>query len=271
MTATWQQLLGQAFRQTTPASFPQGIVGLWHLHRYVYRVLQNAGIENRSPFSLMQLYSIHKLAQGNPQHVRQLCIDTVESMPRPPGRFHATVYLPFALLLLVMAFVIVPKTATTFPASVKQQSVMRDVSARQPTMPERDNDSLELVLPSVSDYLTAASLYVEVEKQPEIEPTVTEQGPYGAAWIQQQADRSYSLQMFSASNIENLLKFCQQHQICDNSAWYQSEVNGKQLYRLLYGVYSNHQAAKVAKAQLPQQLQKISPWARQFKQIKTEL
>ncbi len=269
MTATWQQLLIQAFHQTTPASFPPNILGLWQLHRYVYRVLQNAGIENRSPFSLMQLYSIHKLAQGNPEHVRQLCVDTVESMSTPPGRFHATVYLPLALLSLVLAFVIVPKTATTFPASAEQHSVMRDVSVRQPEMPERDNDSLELVLPSASDYLTAASLYLEVEPQPA--PVVAQQGPYGAAWIQQQTDKSYSLQMFSASNLDNLRKFCQQHQICDDSAWYQSEVNGKKLYRLLYGVYANHQAAKIAKAELPPNLQKISPWARQFRQIKTEL
>ncbi|MDJ0832243.1 MAG: SPOR domain-containing protein [Gammaproteobacteria bacterium] len=272
MKATWQQLLSQAFRQTDPGDFPHNMLGLWHLHRYVYRVLQNAGIENRSPFSLLQLYSIHKLAQGNPQHVRQLCIDTVASMSKPIGRFHATVYLPFALLLVLLAFIMLPKTATTFPSSVKQHSVMQDVSPRQPTMPERDHDSLELVLPSASDYLTAASLYLEPEPEPAaVAAVISEKGPFGTAWIKQQPDRSYSLQMFSASNIDNLQKFCQQHQICDQSAWYPSEVNGKKLYRLLYGVYRNHQAAKIAKAQLPESLQNASPWARQFKQIKTEL
>ncbi len=259
---TWQQLLSQAFRQTPLANYPANILGIWWIRRYIYRVLQNAGIENRSPFTLLQLFSIHKLSQGDPQQVRELCINTVETMHKPASGFQAAIYLPFVLVLLLLAFIMLPKSATTFPSADAADSILR-----QPSIPPNDIDTLEIVLPTTTDYLTAASLYV----QQDVPGIDQEKGPFGSAWIREQEDSAYSLQIFSASNIDNLLKFCRQHQICEASSWYLSEVNGKKLYRLLYGVYHNHQAAKIAKSQLPRTLQHVSPWARKFKTIKSEL
>ena len=153
-----------------------------------------------------------------------------------------------------------PIAANTFMPQKPSLSILKVAY-----LPWQDIESDIISLPLTSDYLTAATFHkpVEEDKQP---------GSLNAsAWILEQKDSSYGLQLLSVSNKANLVKFCEKHDICEQSAFYSTQVNGKTLVRLIYGSYSNHKAAKLAKSKLSVALKSVSPWARSFKTIKNEL
>lgn len=262
MSTTWKKLLIQAFKETRIPTNLKGHSGFLNIQKYIYLSLQNAGIENRSPFTYRQLISIRQASSGIPEKVRDLCIQTVQAMQNPASGFSSTnIVGEITVILMSLSLLLIPQTATTSRAAINGSSILVIKS-----LPVEDIDKTVMHLPLSSDYLSAASLYVDISP---IQETVS--GLFGSQWIKNQKDSSYSLQLLSASNSNNLLQFCRQHNICEKSAQYETDVNGKRLTRLLYGVYPDHKAAKLAKSQLPASLKKIVPWARQFKQIKREL
>jgi len=259
---TWQKLVIQAFDETPIATDRKSRCSVFNVQRFIYQALQNAGIENRSPFSLRQLFQIHYRAKGSPQSVRQLCIQTIREMKKPATGFNSslTVAEYFGILFTVF-MLLTPQTATTYLVPVNGSSILKTLIP-----PQEDIDRIEVKLPTTTDYLALAGPV-------KITPPVMRHpsGMVDKNWILQQQDSAYSLQILSASNSKSLERFCLKHDICSHSAFYHTELNGKPLTRLLYGVYPNHMAAKQAKNQLPEALRKLSPWARQFKQIKHEL
>ena len=260
--SSWKKLLIQAFRETPIDTNRSRRCGVFNIQQFIYRALENAGIENRSPFTFWQLLNIRYQSKGVPEAVRNLCIKTLLQMDKPSMGFKSG-YTPVEIFGIVCTLIVLiaPQTATTFKAPMNGESILRIL-----VPPVDDIDRLEVHLPHSSDYLTSAGGV-------KISPVVLREasGLAGKSWILQQQDSFYSLQILSASNSDSLEQFCNKHDICTQSAYYQTELNGKPLTRLLYGVYPNHKAAKLAKQQLPPGLKQVSPWARQFKQIKKEL
>ena len=257
----WQKLLCQAFKDTRITTSKNGTCKLYHVRHFVYQSLHYSGIENRSPFSLLQLIRISINSKGNPQHVRKLCIDSVLHMQKPSFcLLSSNYYLLLASVVLSLFTLLTPITATTFKSQPVTQSILKIK-----TIPWGDIESEIISLPLNSDYLVAATPF-ELSKEEKQLAALN-----ASSWILDQQSSAYSLQLLSVSNKSNLIKFCNQHDICDKSAFYTTRVNGKKMVKLIYGSYPNHQAAKLAKVKLSATLKDVSPWARSFKQIKNEL
>lgn len=260
MHDSWKTLVVQALLEI-PVSAP-GKVGLLAWLRQYHRCLDLNGIENGSPLTLSRLILIWFSNNNNIHQLRDACIEAVRNLEQPSLRFQHP-YLEFLVtgLLVVGAAVLIPKTATTFPTPSKDQSILI-----ANLFPVSDLETQTVSLPSASDYLHAASLFVDPETS-----LRNQDGLYNQAWIQQQADHYYSLQVISASTSDSFIKFCTRFDLCEKSAIYQTEINGKPIYRLLYGLYPNNHQTQLALAKLPQNLRKLKPWARQIGQIKQEL
>lgn len=260
--SNWKSLLLQALEQAPIKTNRRQRCSVYHIQQFIYRALEDSGIENRSPYTLWQLIVVRYRSKGQPQLVRTLCIHTLQQMQKPARAFNSSLTTGELLGILLSAMMLVlPQTATTFRTKLNGQSILK-----VRVHPIEEIDRLEIKLPSTTDYLSMAG---PVKVSPPIIRHVS--GLADKNWIKQQKDSAYSLQLLSASNSNSLQRFCSKHNICDQSAFYETEVNGKPIIRLLYGVYNNHQAAKTAKSQLPESLKNVSPWARQFKQIKAEL
>ena len=258
---TWQRLLCQAFQNTTIETGQSGYSSLLDIRRFIYLSLQVSGIENRSPFSIWQLVKIRMDSNGKPQQVREHCINAVLNMSKPAFCLLSSnsnfVYLTILLSLVTL---ITPITANTLNSQKTAQSVLQVDS-----LPWQDIDDEIISLPIISDYVTAAYTYHVGEQDKKLNSL------NATSWILDQKDSSYGLQLLSVSNKKNLIKFCKKHNICEQSAFYSTQVKGKKLVRLIYGSYPNHKAAKLAKAKLSVRLKGNSPWARSFKNIKSEL
>ncbi len=257
----WQKLLCQSFRDTAIEPQKTGGCGLLTIRKFVYQSLQNSGIENRSPFSFRDLIRIRKQSKGNPQLVRSLCIESVLSMDSPSFcLLSSNAYFAILIIVLSLFTLLKPITATTFKPQQTSDSILK-INIQ----PWADIEKEIISLPFNSDYLEAANTYKITAKEKQLEII------NGAAWILDQHNSAYSLQVLSVSNKDNLLKFCKKHNICSESAFYTTQKNGKSLMRLIYGSFPSHYSAKLAKSKLPAALQKLSPWARSFKHIKSEL
>ena len=260
MQDSWKTLVVQALLEI-PVSAP-GKVGLFawlHLYR---RCLDQNGIENGSPLTLSRLALIWFRNNNNIHQLRDACIEAVRNLDQPSLRFQYP-YLEFVIagLVIIGAAVLIPKTATTFPTPSKSQSLLVE-----DLFPATDLETNVIFLPNTSDYLSAASLFVDPELK-----LRNQDGLFNEMWIKQQADHYYSLQVISASNPDSFAKFCAKFDLCEESAIYQTTVNDKTIYRMLYGLYPNNYQTQLALGKLPENIRKLKPWARQIGQIKQEL
>jgi len=257
-TQSWQKLIIQAFDEIKA---PADRCGLLCLYSYIYQALNHAGIANRSPFNCWQILRIHLQAKGNGTVMRTLCQQALLQMDKPKPGFYSNSLLSEYLAVSLLLIALIPQTATTFRSPLNSVSILQ-----LKPQPMEDLDSFNMSLPYHSDYQFAANQFLD-------QPVIYERdhGLFGRDWIRHQQDRHYSLQLISTSNPDNLIAFCEKHNICSDSAYYASRVKGKHVYRLVYGCFDSHQAALLAKAKLSASLQQLKPWARQFKQIKSEL
>ncbi len=83
-------------------------------------------------------------------------------------------------------------------------------------------------------------------------------------WVLQQRPDSYTLQIGSVTEEDDLVKFLQQHAVEDNSAYIQVVIDGVTRYSAFYGVYATYAEAEQAVAGLPDSLRQVSPWIRNF-------
>ncbi len=257
MSATWKRPLKRSLITTPIAANRRGLCYPLCVHRYIYSALANAGIENRSPFNLLEILRIWIKARGRPAAVRSLCLNRLDSMQKPSSGFnHAYTFIALLSTGLMLWTLLTPQTANTRLTRERTDSILQFV-----IQPLPDLDSLGITLPMASDY--QESPYMPGMHHPN--------GLANAQWIRQQNDDDYALQLISASDPQGLENFCSRHRICGDSAFYATELNGAVIYRLLYGRYPSNKAARLAIENLPNELQKFSPWSRQFRQIKQEI
>ena len=258
---SWKRLVAQALEQTPVSGKPDQPCGLLCLLDYVQRSLAQAGITNRSPFTLYQLVTIWWRTRRDKTRMVQECLNTLYTMQKPSPGFIPGGYL-LAVFTLMLAFsLLLPQTASTFRTPTPAQSVLK-----LKPQPIADIDRLEVRWPDETDYRFAANQFLE---QPVLYPRPD--GIYDESWLLLQPPGDYALQLVSTSSLDSLIAYCQKHDICSQSAYYRSQLNGKPIYRLLYGRFPSNAAAKKARAALPADLRQLKPWARQFKQIRQEL
>ncbi len=95
----------------------------------------------------------------------------------------------------------------------------------------------------------------------------------GPDWLRQQTGSAYVLQLISAqyiSNLNDLLRGLPDLQD-ELSGYVRYTPSGKSRYLLLYGIYSDREAARIAIQDLPDKLKSIPPWPRTIKDVRKDL
>ena len=70
-----------------------------------------------------------------------------------------------------------------------------------------------------------------------------------------------------------MLDFIEKHQLLKQKeiAYYESTFRGKPWFQLLYGLYPDRQAARLAANKLPENLRQAGPWIRSLAVVQKEI
>ncbi|GAA5315742.1 MAG: SPOR domain-containing protein [Candidatus Pelagadaptatus aseana] len=91
------------------------------------------------------------------------------------------------------------------------------------------------------------------------------------AFFLAQPDSAYFLQVLAAGSIESVEAFIKRQANSENLNFYKGRRNGKDWYVVLSGPYQNSDEARAAIRLLPQEQQKLSPWPRSAKDVKSKI
>ncbi len=91
------------------------------------------------------------------------------------------------------------------------------------------------------------------------------------AWIQNQAEGYFTLQLMALVDHDKVQQFVKNHKISELSATYLKQRKGSELMVLVYGSYSNREEAVTAAKQVPKNWYVGQPWVRSFASVKAEL
>ena len=110
------------------------------------------------------------------------------------------------------------------------------------------------------------------EPQPQVptrqsEPDVQLEGFRSASWLLQQEPDRFTLQMVSVSSMERAVTFVERQRDPENFAIYLALRDGRELYVVTYGLYSNRAAATQAVDQLVGELADMQPWIRPLARV----
>jgi DamX protein len=92
--------------------------------------------------------------------------------------------------------------------------------------------------------------------------------PHREAWLLEQPETSFSLQLLGSRNEQSIAGYIRQNQLDEQqAAYYRGLYQGGAWYVLMYGVYPNKEAAVAGRDALPVQVRKAKPWPRQLKSV----
>ena len=97
-----------------------------------------------------------------------------------------------------------------------------------------------------------------------VEDIATDGNVKREAWVLSQSPNSYTLQIGSVVNEQDMVNFIQQNNIESDTAYIRVNINGITRYNALYGVYDDYNEANDAIAELPRSIRNIKPWVRNF-------
>lgn len=82
---------------------------------------------------------------------------------------------------------------------------------------------------------------------------------------------NYTLQLLDASSAAYAQNFIDKYKLSNKAHYFHRNLNGKDLYVVVYGVYTDKAAAIKAVSTLPSSIQKLRPWARQLSDVQAEI
>ncbi|HHJ17028.1 MAG TPA: NACHT domain-containing protein [Gammaproteobacteria bacterium] len=92
--------------------------------------------------------------------------------------------------------------------------------------------------------------------------------PHRSAWLLDQPETAYTLQLLGSRHVESIADYIRQHRLDpQQAAFYRGLYKGSEWYVLLYGSYPSRQAALDARAGLPARVRKAKPWPRSMKSV----
>ncbi len=97
---------------------------------------------------------------------------------------------------------------------------------------------------------------------------ITSTGIRREGWVLQQPSNTYTLQIGSISNEQELIKFIQRNQIEADAAYIAIVIDGETRYNAFYGSYEDYDVAQKAIETLPPSLRRVAPWVRNFGVLK---
>ena len=92
---------------------------------------------------------------------------------------------------------------------------------------------------------------------------------YREKWLLSQNSSYYTIQILGVHDERRLFNFIERDLTATqtNLAYYQTRYKGRDWYPLLYGVYASQREASSAMKQLPNHIQKSSPWIRRLSSV----
>lgn len=94
--------------------------------------------------------------------------------------------------------------------------------------------------------------------------TVTDQGIKREDWVLSQPADSYTLQLGSVTDEQDIIKFIEENHLENEAAYIQVRINGVTRYNAILGVYNNYSDANEAIKSLPAGLRSVEPWVRNY-------
>ena len=115
-----------------------------------------------------------------------------------------------------------------------------------------------------------------VPAQHKAKPAAIAHAPYhsnpvakGLAWIEQQENGHYTIQLARSKDINWILKLATSAQLDQEMVQFKTkDAKGEELHNLIYGSFSSYQKAEKARKMLPESFRKASPSLRRFGEIK---
>lgn len=90
-------------------------------------------------------------------------------------------------------------------------------------------------------------------------------------WLHKQNPAHWTLQLLATYDTDTLLKFAHEHKLGDDSAWYQTQRNGKPWYVLVHRFYTSADAARKGLETLPPDIKRDHPWVKSMTAIQKDL
>ncbi|MEX1058386.1 MAG: SPOR domain-containing protein, partial [Natronospirillum sp.] len=108
--------------------------------------------------------------------------------------------------------------------------------------------------------------------QIESHPVILEQTGFRTEpWINQQDASRYTIQLVAASTESSVRRYIERHDLTETSAYFHTVRNGSSWYSVIYGRFSTYEEARLALAQLPNNIAGASPWLREFSEIQKKI
>ena len=85
------------------------------------------------------------------------------------------------------------------------------------------------------------------------------------SWVMRQNPEFYTLQIGSVLKEKDIVDFINENNLGTDAAYIKVVINGVTRYSAFYGVYESFDQAKSAVSGLPDNLQKVKPWIRNFR------
>lgn len=87
-------------------------------------------------------------------------------------------------------------------------------------------------------------------------------------WVLAQEDSRYTIQLLGSGDAQRVREYIQSQRDPSEFASYPTVSNGRSLYIVVYGLFSDKAAADAAATRLPAETGKVSPWVRSIGSIK---
>jgi len=91
------------------------------------------------------------------------------------------------------------------------------------------------------------------------------------AWLWSQDPGHFTVQLLGTQNEKNLEQFIQTNKLRGKVVYFRTRRNEHDWFTLVYGAYADNNAARRALKTLPQPLQQLTPWVRNFSAIHAEI
>ena len=86
-------------------------------------------------------------------------------------------------------------------------------------------------------------------------------------WLLKQAPDFWTIQMLAFSDEAKVRNFIDDHKLHSNAAYFSEGLDGRAVYKLVYGAYASKERADQARSGLSSELKKHGPWLREIKAV----
>lgn len=156
-------------------------------------------------------------------------------------------------------------------ATIAKQSQKNIITPSKPAPTQTSRQQQNKFQTRVASVKQAATTKAEYPERTRAAPSNASELSANEDWIRQQKSHFYTVQLVADADVGNVKKYILRHRIQDRAVYFKSINPKRPWYKVVYGSYASASEAKVAVRQLPQEVQKYSPWVRSFRTVHREL